>query len=557
MLRGLIVWLFILCLFGAATAAADQSPNCLTPEPHDGRAESAAVTFSVLGVDGTPAGTDTVWQPLGGTISFSLKGSGLSDKPPIVCFAYHGGPFAPSPRVWLQSNDAATNTLVYNATVPPKLTGPPQHIVEFFTAARTGIVGLSAKIRVIVPDGKGSALTDITKPIGITSAVVSVLLAAIAMGLAFAFMWGVAWTLNVPGKRLLRIISTRSGVASLSQLQVILWTFVVGTGAVYVMAVSGGLIDISNGTLILLGISGVATVGSKLQNAQSNNSQSAAGAPSVQQKPGQVLGLQTIGAADETEVSLAWSEPASGGRVRAYRVQYRLGSTANPPTPGLWVTVGATVTATRYRVINLQPDTRYDFQITAINEYGDAEKPSDPTTKTTVARPVVPNAPVQVAGLRLGRPPQLGQIDLVWAPPAGGPTSYQVQRRPHNTDDAWTDSDPVTEPKIAVTTGIESAAHYDFRVAATNASGNGPWSIVLTVQAQRQPVWADLVIKPDGSNEIDVTRVQMLFFTVVTAVFVAIKIVYSYTIPDIPQGFLVLIGISNGIYLTAKFVPND
>ena len=76
------------------------------------------------------------------------------------------------------------------------------------------------------------------------------------------------------------------------------------------------------------------------------------------------------------------------------------------------------------------------------------------------------------------------------------------------------------------------------------------------VQAQRQPLWADLVIKPDGANEIDVTRVQMLFFTVVTAVFVAIKIMYSYTIPDIPQGFLVLIGISNGIYLTAKFVPD-
>ena len=97
LLRGLIVWLFTLCLSGAATAAADQSPNCLTPAPHDGRAESAAVTFSVLGVDGTPAGTDTVWQPLGGTISFSLKGSGLSDKPPIVCFAYHGGPFAAQP----------------------------------------------------------------------------------------------------------------------------------------------------------------------------------------------------------------------------------------------------------------------------------------------------------------------------------------------------------------------------------------------------------------------------------------------------------------------------
>src|SRR5271155_240748 len=184
MLRGLIVWLFALCLFGAATAAANQTPNCRTPAPHDGQAESAAVTFSVLDADGTPAGKNRVWQPLGGTVGFSLKGNGLADKPPIVCFEYHGGAFQPSPRVRLQS-DAATNTLVYNATVPSKLAGPPQHLANFFTAARTGIVALSGKIRVIVPDGKGAALTDVTEPIGITSAVVSAILALIAMVLAF------------------------------------------------------------------------------------------------------------------------------------------------------------------------------------------------------------------------------------------------------------------------------------------------------------------------------------------------------------------------------------
>ena len=327
------------------------------------------------------------------------------------------------------------------------------------------------------------------------------------------------------------MISTRAGVASLSQLQVILWTFVIGTGAVYVMVISGGLIDISDGTLILLGIAGVVTVGTKLQNAQSS-SQSTSGAPSVQQKPGQVVSLQIVGVPDETEVSLAWSEPASGGPARAYRVQYRLGSAANPSTPGPWLTVGETVSATRYRVMNLEPATRYDFQVTAINEYGDAEKPSEAITATTPAWPAMPNAPAQVAGLRLARPPQLGQVDLVWAPSTGA-TSYQVQRRRNNSVDTWTDCvSPPTEPKIAVITGIDSAQRYDFRVTARNAAGAGPWSSVLVVQAQRQPLWADLVIKPDGANEIDVTRLQMLFFTMITAVFVAIKIVHSYTIPE-------------------------
>jgi hypothetical protein len=60
----------------------------------------------------------------------------------------------------------------------------------------------------------------------------------------------------------------------------------------------------------------------------------------------------------------------------------------------------------------------------------------------------------------------------------------------------------------------------------------------------------------DRKREIDVTRVQMLFFTLITATFVAVKILVSSEIPDIPQGFLLLMGISNGVYLTAKFIPD-
>ncbi len=33
------------------------------------------------------------------------------------------------------------------------------------------------------------------------------------------------------------------------------------------------------------------------------------------------------------------------------------------------------------------------------------------------------------------------------------------------------------------------------------------------------------------------------------------KVLTSYVIPDIPPGIVLLIGISNGVYLTAKFIP--
>ena len=61
----------------------------------------------------------------------------------------------------------------------------------------------------------------------------------------------------------IRIITTPDGYASLSQLQMVLWTFVVAASAVYVMVLSGELIEVTTGTLVLLGISGAVTVGTQ------------------------------------------------------------------------------------------------------------------------------------------------------------------------------------------------------------------------------------------------------------------------------------------------------
>jgi hypothetical protein len=72
----------------------------------------------------------------------------------------------------------------------------------------------------------------------------------------------------------------------------------------------------------------------------------------------------------------------------------------------------------------------------------------------------------------------------------------------------------------------------------------------------RIPQWSDLVVSSDGPNEIDVTRVQMLFFTVIVALFVVLRILASDEIPTIPNEYLLLMGISNGVYLTAKFIPS-
>src|SRR5207248_11666473 len=101
---------------------------------------------------------------------------------------------------------------------------------------------------------------------GITSRKFAALVTVIVI---FLFAWSLAnfaKHLGLPGphdprlQRLLslpiKLITKSDNRASLSQFQIMLWTFVVAGGAVYVVVLSGSLIPVSESTLVLLGISG-------------------------------------------------------------------------------------------------------------------------------------------------------------------------------------------------------------------------------------------------------------------------------------------------------------
>ncbi len=66
------------------------------------------------------------------------------------------------------------------------------------------------------------------------------------------------------------------------------------------------------------------------------------------------------------------------------------------------------------------------------------------------------------------------------------------------------------------------------------------------------PQWRDLIIDRN-TKAPDIGRAQMLLFTVVSAAFVIMQVANYYVIPDIPAGYQVLIGISNGVYVGRKF----
>jgi hypothetical protein len=335
------------------------------------------------------------WQPPGGDIPFVLKlPPGTPNGAKIrVCFRWEGENVSQDfieGSVRIDSRDAQGNPTIVT-TVPSNLPSPPSWplTATLFKKDAYGVyTGLGlvpvADVRIMILSDT-AIVADVTTAIGVTSMWWGAAVAILSVLIVFVFMSHVcAW--KTPSLKnvnpLLRIIATPSGYASLSQFQIFVWTLVIGASAVYVMALSGELVTITTGALILLGISGVSVLTAQFQSANA------------------------------------------------------------PKTAG-----------------------------TATDPKADAAPPSAPGVAPEGAPPVPANRPV------------------------------------------------------------------DSR---------------KTIESGHTPAWSDLVV---ADGQVDVTRLQMFYFTIIAAAFVVMSVVTSYEIPEIPQGFLLLMGISNGVYVGSKFTP--
>jgi hypothetical protein len=444
------LWAAVL-LPGGPAVAADCNAAPPNPKPSD----------VVVKVD-----PGTAWQPRGGQMRIvvesatqMLKGIGVT-----VCFRWSSGQQAQYlPPAAVQAAESTPMKAVYRVTVPElkrvesswfdrvsgKLPTDPTQPTQF----DNGMIVPVADVKVIVGTAESTLATTVLE-VGVTSvwnaALVTLLCVLAAQGLLYS--WAVRR--KVPGRSpWMRMISTRQGYASLSQMQIVLWSFLFGAGATYVMILSGSLIDIPTGALVLLGIAGATTLGSRIQGA---NAQAAAPSPSdlpaATAAPAAPQNVTVIASTDHT-VTLQWDPPAAGAAAAVYAVSYARQAFAD------WRESDDCIRQNSHRVARLLPDTGYVFRVTARNANS-------------------ASAPVQVTE-------RTKQAALI----------------------------------------------------------------------PRQPLWSDLVVTPHHPGEIDVTRVQMLFFTLIAVAFVAIKLITGYMIPDIPEGFMLLMGISNGVYLSAKFVP--
>ncbi len=183
------------------------------------------------------------------------------------------------------------------------------------------------------------------------------------------------------------------------------------------------------------------------------------------------------GTPGSNSVPLTWSAPSSGGgSITDYIVQFSA-TGANS-----WATFAdGTSSATGATVGGLNSGTTYDFRVAAINAAGTGSY-STITGITTASVLTVPSAPTSLAA---GTPAST-TVPLTWvAPTAGGGaiSDYVVQYAAAGTAfaTATTFSDGVTAATGATVTGLTASTSYDFRVAAINAAGTGPYAQVLNI----------------------------------------------------------------------------
>jgi Fibronectin type III domain len=504
----------------------------------------------------TALADDSHAQPFGGTlrILIPLQTVSAPNVKVSLCIRQAPRPGAGTIPKWLPvpftlppaPNDAGN--VVLTATIPEIPIDISPFSVAWISVLGVPVPHISlfprmeARVVVIGDQPNAQPAIDETMTFWITFKPLSFLVAILAVTIFWGVMARIARKRGIAGNWILRVISNRSGYASLSQFQVVLWTATVGVSAIYVMSLTARLIDIPTETLGLLGIAGVATV-----TARAKSIDTSPGGPSGGDPPTSVLDPQVFGSVGATAASLTWRDPMGGGDVDDILIEYRAAGTSN------WTQAGHTVSAP-YRVTGLTAGTTYDFQITPRNRFGPGPSAIIGRVAMNGADTPIALAPTEV----MARPaafPMTG-LTVTWTWTGVPVDMFGVMIR-ENGSAAWTQAGTVPGGQTAmVIRDLAQNTTYDIKVYAWTGPARGPESPIVTASTvPRVPNPGDLVVW-DGTNEISITRLQMLFFTLIAVSFVLLRVLQDNEIPKIPEGILLLMTLSNGVYLAPKFLPN-
>jgi titin len=185
-----------------------------------------------------------------------------------------------------------------------------------------------------------------------------------------------------------------------------------------------------------------------------------ANATTLNTSPAAPSGL-TATAISTTQINLSWTDNSSN--ETGFKIERKTGSGGTYAEIG---TVGANITA--YSNTGLTEGTNYFYRVRATNTIGDSAYSNEANT-TTFTNP--PNAPSGLAATTVSST----QINLSWADVANE-TGFKIERK---TGVGGTYSQIATVGAGVVTynnTGLAPNTTYYYRIRATNAGGDSPYS---------------------------------------------------------------------------------
>ncbi|MDE3175329.1 MAG: fibronectin type III domain-containing protein [Pseudomonadota bacterium] len=510
----------------------------------------------------------TNWQPLSGAYGFTITPALDAGVIPSVSLCPNAADDANCVALTVQprASDATTPSVSsYTAALPAALSPAFKQASRAYYAHDFLIPNdvfrplMSAGFLKVEAQGVATAWLEV----GVTSRSYAMFLTLVAVLLAAWTLSRFARRLGVPGARQtglaalrsapLKLIASSNGFASLSQFQIMLWTFVIGGGAFYVVALNGSLIPISAGTLALLGISGAAAVLTEVKN----NMRAGVSGASMD-KPKGVGNLNVHNVENCSDLLVTWTPPPDRAPIAAYVVEYKAVAKDGEAATSDAGLIGD-IRECGVRLVGLAAQKTYHVNVWATNAAGDGDDTDSAPAGANLANEAKTGEADTLAAdaydlhATLNRTTE-SAIALEWRAP-DATTRYDVQFRRADSRDEWRRAPP--DPRnpdnaSAVVKGLDSGVLYQFRVRKKDEA-NG-WSRPATASTIHIPRWSDLVIDANQPAELDVSRVQMLIFTVISAIFVTLKIADSGAIPDIPTNYVVLMGISNTVYITTKYV---
>ena len=180
-----------------------------------------------------------------------------------------------------------------------------------------------------------------------------------------------------------------------------------------------------------------------------------------------------IGEPGDGQAMISWGEPAfaGGAPIDDYRLQYRV--RGRHASTG-WTDFTDEVSPALHMVMNgLLNGKTYQFRVAAHNSYGWG--PWSTPVAVKVGTPTAPLGPMAIPGD--------GQVQLSWGEPlsagAGPITDYVIQGRLQG-ENTWA---PLRDGRStacnAYALGLRNGDTYEFRIAARNAFGRGPWSEIV------------------------------------------------------------------------------